>query len=366
MDININNVKFASQAKSDFVSLVNKRVLGYFKENKISRFGNWKMYLKTTFMFALYFTPYFFLIFGGFTNIWLISAMWILMGFGMAGIGLSVMHDACHGAFSKSPFVNKLVSLSMNMLGGSRDNWVMQHNVLHHTYTNVDGLDDDIDAPKWILRFSPHQKRYKTHRFQYLYAWLFYGLMTISWILSPRDFVQLFKYKKEGVVKTQSKSFGHMLTELIIGKLAYITYILIVPILILDIPWWGTLLLFLGMHYIAGFILSTIFQPAHVMGDSEFPLPEGGVIDNTLLEHQMYTTCNFAPKSPIFSWYVGGLNYQIEHHLFPQICHIHYKRISKIVSDTAKEFNLPYNSQPTFRKALIEHGKMLKKLGRED
>jgi linoleoyl-CoA desaturase len=360
----LKDVQFSTKPKTDFVSSVNKRVLEYFKDNNISKFGNAKMYLKTFFMFAIYFTPYFFLIFGGITNIWIISALWAIMGIGMAGIGLSVMHDACHGAFSKVPWVNLLVSYSMNMLGGSKDNWKMQHNVLHHTYTNVDGLDDDIDAPSWILRFSPHQKRRKSHRYQYLYAWFFYGFMTISWILSPRDFVQLYTYNKKGVVKTQGKSFGGMLVELIIGKLVYISYIFVIPVLVLDIPWWATLIMFLGMHYIAGFILSTIFQPAHVMEHTTYPVPEGGKIDNTMLEHQMYTTCNFAPKSRLFSWYVGGLNYQIEHHLFPHICHIHYTKISKIVKETAKEFNLPYHSEPTFRRALIEHGKMLKKLGR--
>lgn len=362
--MNLNDVKFSTQAKTDFVSSVNKRVTNYFKENNISKYGNTNMYLKTIIMFTIYFVPYFFLIFSGTSNIWLITMFWAIMGVGMAGIGLSVMHDACHGAFSRIGWVNKIVSYSMNMLGGSRDNWVMQHNVLHHTFTNVDGLDDDIDAPKFLLRFSPHQKRYKSHQFQHLYAWFFYGFMTIAWILSPRDFNQLIRYNKRGVVKTQGKTFVGMLIELIIGKLLYISYILIIPIFMVDIPWWGTVLLFLMMHYIAGFILSTIFQPAHVMEHTEFPIPEEGKIDSTMLEHQMYTTCNFAPKSRLFSWYVGGLNYQIEHHLFPHICHIHYKKISKIVKDTAKEFNMPYHSQPTFRRALIEHGKMLKKLGR--
>ena len=246
--MNLNDVRFTNKSKTDFVASVNKRVLDYFKENKISKYGNGKMYTKTAFMFTIYFTPYFFLILGGITNIWIISALWAIMGVGMAGIGLSVMHDACHGAFSKIGWINKFMSYSMNMLGGSKDNWKMQHNVLHHTYTNIDGLDDDIDAPRWILRFSPNQKRYKTHKYQYLYAWFFYGFMTIAWIISPRDFVQLVKYNKKGVVKTQGKTFGGMLTELIIGKLLYITYILIIPILLIDIPWWATIIMFLGMH----------------------------------------------------------------------------------------------------------------------
>jgi linoleoyl-CoA desaturase len=363
--MDIKSVKFSTQAKSDFVTTLNKRVRDYFNENNISRFGNYRMYIKTAFMFSLYLVPYFFLILSGVSNIWLIMGLYAIMGVGMAGIGLSVMHDACHGAFSKIPWVNKVMGYSMNLLGGNKDNWVMQHNVMHHTYTNVDGMDDDINAPEFLLRFSPHKKRYKSHRFQHIYAWFFYGFMTLVWCLPHRDIMQLWHYKKSGVIKTQNKKYGQMLTELIVGKLFFFAYMIMVPMLVLDIPWWATLLCFVGMQYISGFILSMIFQPAHVMEDAQYPLPEqDGKIDNTMLEHQLYTTCNFAPKSKIFSWYVGGLNYQIEHHLFPHICHIHYKKLSKIVKETAKEFNMPYHSQPTFAKAIIEHGKMLKKLGR--
>ncbi|MEZ4937357.1 MAG: acyl-CoA desaturase [Crocinitomicaceae bacterium] len=363
--MDIKSVKFSAQKKSDFVLTLNERVSNYFKENKISKYGNYRMYLKALFMFALYLTPYFFLVLGGFTNIWIIVGLYATMGVGMAGIGLSVMHDACHGTFSKIPWINTIMSYSMNMLGGNKDNWVLQHNVMHHTYTNVDGMDDDINAPEFLLRFSPHKKKYKAHRFQHIYAWFFYGFMTLVWCLPHRDIRQLWHYKKSGVINTQNKKYGQMLTELIIGKIFFFSYMLVVPMLVLDIPWWSTLLLFVMMQYISGFILSIIFQPAHVMEDAMYPLPkEDGKIENSMLEHQLHTTCNFAPKSRLFYWFVGGLNYQIEHHLFPHICHIHYKKLSKIVKETAQEFNLPYNSQPTFAKAIIEHGKMLKKLGR--
>lgn len=363
--MDIKSVKFSTPKKSDFVTTLNERVSNYFKENKISKYGNYRMYLKALFMFALYLTPYFFLVLGGFTNIWLIAGLYALMGVGMAGIGLSVMHDACHGTFSKNPVVNTIMSYSMNLLGGNKDNWVLQHNVMHHTFTNVDGMDDDINAPEFLLRFSPHKKKYKAHRFQHIYAWFFYGFMTLVWCLPHRDIMQLWHYKKSGVISTQNKKYGQMLTELIIGKIVFFTYMVAVPMMVVNVSWWATLLLFVMMQYISGFILSIIFQPAHVMEDAMYPLPEeDGKIESSMLEHQLRTTCNFAPKSRLFYWFVGGLNYQIEHHLFPHICHIHYKKLSKIVKETAQEYNLPYHSQPTFVKAVVEHGKMLKKLGR--
>ena len=131
------------------------------------------------------------------------------------------------------------------------------------------------------------------------------------------------------------------------------------------VAWWVVLGSFVIMHLIAGFILSAIFQPAHVMPSSEYPLPtETGMIENDWAVHQLHTTCNFAPKARFFTWFVGGLNYQIEHHLFPSISHMHYRRISKVVKETAKEYGLPYHSQKTFFHALWYHGKMLYMLGR--
>ena len=134
--------------------------------------------------------------------------------------------------------------------------------------------------------------------------------------------------------------------------------------IMLPFSWWLTLAFFFSMHFVAGLILASVFQPAHVMPTSEFPLPnENGIIENNWAVHQMYTTTNFAPNNKILSWFIGGLNYQIEHHLFPHVCHIHYSKINKIIEKTALEYGLPYNSEKTFRSALISHARMLKQLG---
>ena len=358
-------VNFQRDSKDDFINVLRKRVREYFKEKNISRYANATMVFKTIFMVSLYLVPYFLMIFGVITNLWIMLLCWVIMGFGMSGIGLSIMHDAIHGSYSKKPWVNKFFGYFIHLVGGNAFNWNMQHNVLHHSYTNIDGLDHDIDSGK-ILRFSPNQKRYKIHKAQHIYAWFLYCLMTLSW-MSSKDFKNLIQYKNLGLLKNEKRSFAGIFTELIVLKLLYYAYVIVIPIIFLPTPWWLTLIFIVLMHFVAGLILSCIFQLAHVMPTSEYPLPDkDGNMENNFAVHQMLTTANFSPNNKFLYWFVGGLNYQVEHHLFPNICHVHYKELSKIVEATAKEFGIPYNSQPTFFKALKVHKQMLRNLGRYD
>lgn len=363
--MNYRTVKFSARDTSDFSRTLKTRVREYFKNNGISKYANGRMITKTVFMVGLYFVPYILMMTGVITNTWLILGAYITMGMGMAGIGLSVMHDANHGAYSRNKYVNKFLGLLLDVLGGSAHNWKIQHNQLHHTFTNVDGLDDDISSTS-LMRFSPHQKRKKMHRAQHFYAWFLYGLMTLSWVLA-KDFKVLRWYKDRGLLNNQKKSYKRLVLEIALSKVAYFSYMIVLPIIILPISWWQCILFFLLLHFIAGLTLAAIFQPAHVIPETDFPLPDdNGNMENNWNIHQLHTTANFAPKSILFSWFVGGLNYQIEHHLFPNICHVHYKNISHIVKQTAEEFGLPYHSQPTFAHALWKHTKLLKTLGSSD
>ena len=196
----LNKVKFAENQKEDFHKELRKRVAAYFKENGISRYANVNMVLKTIFMISLYIVP-FVLILAYLESTWLVVVMWALMGFGMAGIGLSVMHDANHSAYSKNKYVNLLVGKVMWMVGGSDVNWRIQHNVLHHTYTNVSGMDEDIEIDP-LMRFSPSQKLRKGHKFQFIYAWFLYGMMTIMWA-TTKDYSQWKRYKKKDLIITR-------------------------------------------------------------------------------------------------------------------------------------------------------------------
>ena len=358
------SVKFDRNHNVEFYRTLQKRVRAYFKENNISKYANTNMVIKTVFMLALYLVP-FVLLLTLFQNSWLIFLMWVIMGFGLAGVGLSIMHDGNHGAYSKNKNINKLVGWVLYLAGGSDKMWKIQHNVLHHTYTNVTGMDEDIDPGK-VMRFSPHEERLPLHKYQHIYAWFLYGLMTLLWTTS-KDFKQVHRYAKLGLLETQNTTYRKMLLNIILTKILYYSIILVLPLIFSPAPWWVTVLGFLTMHYIAGLILGLIFQPAHVVPSSNYPLPdESGNIKADWAVSQLINTANFAPESGWFSWYVGGLNFQIEHHLFPNICHVHYKKLSKIVKETATEFNLPYQSEKTFLGAIATHGRMLKKLGQQD
>ena len=318
------------------------------------------MILKSIVMLSMFFLPYALLYIIN-LNLFTYLLMWVVMGFGMAGIGMSVMHDANHGSYSKSKTVNLIMGYLIHFIGGSATNWKLQHNVLHHSYTNISGMDEDIDLDP-LMRFSPDQKRKKFHKFQHIYAWFLYGLMTISWALD-KDFQQLFRYKRKGLLKIHKINFSKSLSFLICSKLFYYGYMLVLPIIVSP-SWWMALVGFLVMHFIAGFVLAIVFQCAHVLENTDYPTPkEGGNMEHNWFAHQLHTTSNFASGSRLFSWFVGGLNFQVEHHLFPNICHVHYKKLSPIVKKTAEEFGLPYYSYKTFFDALRCHTRHLKLLG---
>jgi linoleoyl-CoA desaturase len=359
------NVTFAKTHNEEFHKVLRKRVGDYFKTKNISRHANAAMVFKTIAMLAFYLTPLCFLLTIEMST-WMVLLMWTIMGFGMAGVGLSVMHDANHGAYSKNEKVNKIIGSVIMILGGNDVNWKIQHNVLHHTYTNVTGLDEDISPPEALLRFSPNKKRNGLHRFQHIYAWFFYGLMTMFWFIS-KDYKQAMQFNKMGLVESQSISYRNHWITIIVGKIIFAFIFIVLPIWLCDAPWYISILGITIMLFISGLTLGAIFQPAHVVPTSNYPVPDdSGNIDADWAVSQLYNTANFAPKARLFSWYVGGLNFQVEHHLFPNICHVHYRKLANIVKQTAEEFNLPYHSYKTFGRALLEHSKMLYKLGHYD
>lgn len=353
-----------SPRPQNFYSTLNKKVNTYFRSRCISRHANAEMVFKTLFMFSLYLVPFAFVISGAVVNPWTALGLCIIMGSGIAGIGLSVMHDANHGAYSDKKWVNMLLGYSLNLIGGNALNWRVQHNVLHHTYTNIHDVDEDI-SPRGILRMTPHSTWKPIHRIQFLYAWFLYGFMTIAWVFA-KDFNRLIKYEREGHLKKQRTHARREWIVLLITKFLYIGYTLVLPVIVLSFSWWQVAIGFLAMHYVAGFILAVIFQPAHVVEGTHFPKPDSeGHVENHWAINQVITTTNFANKSRLFSWYVGGLNFQIEHHLFPMICHVHYSELSAIVRETAAEFDVPYKSLPTFAHALWGHARLLRQLGRK-
>lgn len=353
-------VKFNKQDRPEFFKVLHNRVNQHFKDNLLSKHADFNMKVKTVFMLTLYIFPLVLMLTGVVSSLWPVMLMWVLMGFGMSGIGLSVMHDANHGSYSSNSNINFALGFVLNLIGGFHTNWIIQHNVLHHSYTNVHGFDEDID--KGVMRFSPDQEHKSFFRFQVFYAPFLYGLMTIYWLLA-KDFQLLFRYKKKNLLKGQGLTFRNALFQILFNKIWYTILTLVLPILLIDLPWWQVLLGFLMMHLICGWILAFVFQPAHVLEDVSFYKPdENGSVENNWAIHQLQTTSNFASIRPL-SWFVGGLNYQIEHHLFPNICHVHYRNISVIVKATAAEFNVPYHQQKSFFGAIKSHFVLLHQLG---
>lgn len=356
--------KFNLHAQKDFFKTLKERVNDYFTQRQVSPFGNWRLYLKTIAMLSLYIVPVV-LAFMHFMPFWANWLLYIVAGMGVAGVGMGVMHDACHGSYSNNRVINRILGFTMELLGGSSFNWKMQHNVLHHTYTNIPGMDQDI-TDKPILRFEPTAKWHPINRFQHIYAFFMYTLMTLSWIVRG-DAVQLREYTEWGLTKQMGHNPVVETIRLIITKILYLSVFFVLPIFVLDIAWWEVLLGFMFMHMTAGFIMAVVFQLAHVVEPTEYPEPnEKGDLENSWAVHQLYTTADFGKSGKsLISWYIGGLNYQVEHHLFPHISHVHYPEISKIVEQTAREYNLPYNKFTSMRAALVSHYRLLKEFGKK-
>lgn len=354
-------VRFAPPNRSAFATTLRQRVNQYFKDNNISRYGNREMVVKTIVLLGVYAACYL-LILTLPINPWWLLLLIVPMGISKAGIGMSVMHDALHGSYAKKKWINQWVGSSIYLVGANASVWKIQHNVLHHTFTNIHGLDEDINS-KSIIRLSEHAPQSWFHRYQHIYALFLYGGMTL--LMTINDFFKLLRYRRLGMVEKQAMRFDRECTKLVATKIAYLFFMLVLPVLVTALTWWQVLIGFVVMHLIAGYILSIIFQMAHVVEGAHQPLPDtDDSMENAWAIHQLETTANFARNNRVLNWFVGGLNFQIEHHLFPNICHVHYRKISDIVKKTAEDFQLPYNMKPTFWHALRSHLRMLKSLGR--
>ena len=353
--------RFSNEKNKAFAQDLKTAINTYFETQQIKRSGGIKFLLKIPVVLAIYLIPYSLILFGNYA----LYTQWffaLIMGIGIATIGLVVMHDANHKNATSNYSLNKFLTYSMSFLGGSPVLWRIQHNVLHHTYTNIEGCDEDLDAIS-LLRFSPNSAHKKIHRFQHIYAWFFYSLLTISWA-GHDDYIQLKRYNKMGLLKSQNTTYTKEVWGITLTKLSYFGYLVIIPIIFTNLHWWQVIIGFVSMHLVAGLLLSLIFQAAHVTPTAEFLDKTHIEIEENNLVHQLQTTKNFAMKSRWFTWIVGGLNYQVEHHLFPHISHVHYRKLAPIVQQITTKHNIPYQQAKTFSLAVKAHFIFLKKLGK--
>lgn len=338
-----------------------RRVQEYFENNKIKETGNFGLHFKAL-LFTLSFTAiYIHLIVVQPAWYWGLAECFVLGGI-IAAIGFNVMHDGSHGSFSKHSWMNKLAGYSISMLGASHYMWNMKHNVIHHSFTNVDGVDDDIELGK-LMRMAPTQERLKHHKFQHIYFWFLYALLYKFWMFFT-DYKKYFT-KRIGTIAIKNMPLkAHIMFWVV--KLYHGAIFVAIPIIFLGwLPW---LLGFITVGCTAGFILSIVFQLAHTVEHTEFPLAdiETNKLPDEFAAHQIKTTANFATNNKLISWLVGGLNFQIEHHLFPKISHVHYPAISKIVRTVCVEYNLPYIEYPRMHLAIAAHVRFLRDMGRKD
>lgn len=356
----VTRISFKGKGNRNFVSEIKDEVDRYFEEKGLSRHANMQMVLKTVILLSVYFGAYGLIISGVFS--WpVMLLLCFIMGIGMAGIGFSVSHDALHGAYSSNKTVNRLLGYTFDLLGANGYIWKITHNVVHHTYTNIHEHDEDLEVAEFI-RLSPHAEYKTVHKMQHYLAFIAYSFATLFWV-----FIKDYKYfLQEHLGPYESKN--HPISEwvtLVITKLIYYSYMLVIPYLVLSITWWQLLIGFLIVHLTAGVILGVIFQLAHVVEGTEHPTEnEEGNIENIWMIHQMETTSDFGHDNKLLCWYIGGLNYQIEHHLFPKICSIHYPDIAEIVQRVAQKHNVPYHYQPSLSDAIASHYRTLKKFGK--
>ncbi|MEO7768210.1 MAG: acyl-CoA desaturase [Ferruginibacter sp.] len=332
----------------------------YFEAKGIKKTGDWRLYCKTVILVGGAIVMYCSLMF---LNINSLPALLTcsLLGFTLASIGFSVMHDANHGSYSTRSWLNDMLGLSANAMGASSFFWKQKHNIIHHTYTNVDGIDDDI-AKSPIIRQCESQRWVPAHKIQHLYLVPVYALSSIFWVF-VMDFTKYFTKKIYTTDAWKMALKNHIIFW--ITKASFFVFYIFIPILVWGFGSW--LLGFLILHVTMGLTLSLVFQLAHVVENTEFEnvaLDETKHMETAWAEHELKTTSNFAMKNQVVSWFVGGLNFQIEHHLFPRVSHVHYPAISKIVMEKCAEYNLQYNKYETMTAALLSHFRVMKMLGR--
>jgi linoleoyl-CoA desaturase len=338
---------------------IKRRVAAYFEGVEVSpRDAGW-MYAKTALILGGTLGSYLLLMFAA-VAWWQALLLAIGLALGMAGIGFSVQHDANHGGYSRKGWVNRLLSTSLDLIGGSSYVWYWKHNIVHHTYTNISGYDVDMDiAP--FLRLAPDQPRRRRYRYQHLYIWFLYGLLPANWHFWA-DYRDLASGRIGGLPFPRPSA--GVLAGTLAGKVFFYGWSLALPLLLH--PTWAVLGLYLVVSFTLGIVLTTTFQLAHCVDEAE--MVTVGRAEATLAmgwaEHQVRTTANFAPGSRLLTWYLGGLNYQIEHHLFPKVCHVHYPALSPIVAATCRDFGIPYQSHRTLRGAVASHVRRLRQLGR--
>jgi linoleoyl-CoA desaturase len=346
---------------NEFQAEVRRRVEEFFRETGRMQRDNPEIYVKAAAILTCFVAAYFLLVFVA-DAWWQAVPLAVLMGLATAAVGFNVMHDGSHGAFSRHPIVNKLTSMSMDLIGGSSYLWRWKHGTFHHTYVNLTGHDVDVDMGR-LARLTPHQPWLKAYRWQHWYVWPLYGVMAVKWHLYD-DFHNVLT----GSIGPHRvpRPRGWDLLIFIGGKTVFFTIAFGIPLLVH--AWWVVAIFYLILTTTLGFVLSLVFQLAHTVEQAAFPEPprHTEVVERPWAVHQVESTVNFMRGNRVGGWLLGGLNYQIEHHLFPRISHVNYPALSQVVERTCREFGVAYHEHKSFWSGLASHTRWLRRMGAPD
>ncbi|NGM62435.1 acyl-CoA desaturase [Sphingobacterium sp. SGG-5] len=340
-----------------FSKALKEKINLYFKNSSKDKTGDQRIFVKATTLFLTFIAIYATLVF--LQPHWAIAILLCaLFGVNLAAIGFNVMHDAGHNSFSKNKTLNTFLSYSLNLLGGNIYFWKLKHNIAHHTYTNIEGEDHDIEVK--FMRLHQDQQLRKHHKYQYVYFVVLYGISYLAWIFY-QDYEKYFRQR----LGKHSDKFQFPVREKIIfwaSKVFHLLLFIVVPVIM--VGWLPTLIGLLIAGMVCGMCLATVFQLAHVVGETEFKVVDSERIESEWMVHQLHTTANFATGNKLLTWLLGGLNFQVEHHLFPKISHVHYPAINRIVKQTCQEYSVTYHEFKSFANAFHSHWKVLKGLSR--
>jgi linoleoyl-CoA desaturase len=344
---------------NEFQAALRRRVDEFFQTTGRPRRDVPQMYFKTAVLLVSFVVLYLSLVFLAATW-WQALPLAVLLALVVAGIGFNVQHDGGHHAYSERPWVNKLMAKTLDLIGGSSYLWHYKHGVYHHTYVNITGHDTDIDLGA-LARLSPHQVRRAFHRWQHLYIWPLYGMAVIKWHLFD-DFKEVITGRIGDHRIPRPK--GWDLVTFIGGKALFLCLAFGIPMLFH--PPGVVVLFYLVAAAVAGMVISVVFQLAHAVEDAEFPMPQEGSdqIENAWAIHQVESTINFARSSRVVAWLLGGLNFQIEHHLLPRICHVNFPAMSEMVKNTCREYGVKYAEHASFFAGVASHYRWLREMGK--
>ena len=354
------SIKYSSGNGNLFMRTLKRRTDNYFNENNISRYATSLVFIKAVMILSVFLSSYLLLISGTFgpgTDLLLGTVCGICTVMMVMNIG----HDAAHNALFRSRKMNEMACYSFELAGMSHYMWKLNHNIIHHPYPNISPIDSEINQAMPFIRLSPFFRKLKIHRYQHLYAPFLYLLFTINLTL-VRDFQDMGIMSKANSQKIVKEFPVKRYVMLFASKLFYITYAVVIPMIVLPFVWWKVLLGFFFVHAMMSIFELTIQFPLHANDRATVvEINETGTIERKWEEQILENTTDYMPQSRLANFITGGINTHTIHHFFPGICHIHYIALTKILSETAKEFNLGYQCYP-MGKGLVSHFRRIKQL----